>query len=117
MTQTKFGAACRSEINTFYRVRLSQPLLEILIFLGIVYISDLALSTCPLESKPMKDSSHVDRFVISYRGSTCKLRAEAATLCDAVMARNRFFNINYINCTINMGPGPTNSNVDNFGVY
>jgi hypothetical protein len=42
MTQTYFGAACRSEINTFYRVRLSQPLLEILIFLGIVYISDLA---------------------------------------------------------------------------
>jgi hypothetical protein len=42
MTQTEFGAACRSEINTFYRVHLSQPLLEILIFLGIVYISDLA---------------------------------------------------------------------------
>jgi hypothetical protein len=42
MTQTEFGAACSSEINTFYRVRLSQPLLEILIFLGIVYISDLA---------------------------------------------------------------------------
>jgi hypothetical protein len=42
MTQTQFGAACRSEINTFYRVHLSQPLLEILIFLGIVYISDLA---------------------------------------------------------------------------
>jgi hypothetical protein len=42
MTQTKCGAACRSEINTFYRVHLSQPLLEILIFLGIVYISDLA---------------------------------------------------------------------------
>jgi hypothetical protein len=26
------------------------------------------------------------------------------------------FYINYINCTI-LGPGPTNSNVDNFGVY
>jgi hypothetical protein len=52
MTQTKFGAACRSEINTFYRVHLCQPLLEILIFLGIVYISDFAASTCPLESKP-----------------------------------------------------------------
>jgi hypothetical protein len=44
----------------------------------------------------MKGSSQVDHFVISYRGSTCKLRAEAATLCDTVMARNRFFNINYI---------------------
>jgi hypothetical protein len=43
MTQTQFGAACSSEINTFYRVRLSQPLPEILIFLGIVYISDLAV--------------------------------------------------------------------------
>jgi hypothetical protein len=42
MTQTKFGAACRSEINTFYRVHLSQPLLEILIFFGFAYISDLA---------------------------------------------------------------------------
>jgi hypothetical protein len=38
MTQTKFGAACRSEINTFYRVHLSQPVLEILIFLGIFQI-------------------------------------------------------------------------------
>jgi hypothetical protein len=52
MTQTKFGAACSSEINTFYRVHLSQPLPEILIFLGIVYISDLTVSTFPLESKP-----------------------------------------------------------------
>jgi hypothetical protein len=42
MTQTNYGAACCSEINTFYRVHLSQPLLEILIILGIVYISDLA---------------------------------------------------------------------------
>jgi hypothetical protein len=42
MTQTKFGAACRSEMNTFYRVHLSQSVLEILIFSGIVYISDLA---------------------------------------------------------------------------
>jgi hypothetical protein len=38
MTQTKFGAACRSEINTFYRVHLSQPVLEILIFLGFFQI-------------------------------------------------------------------------------
>jgi hypothetical protein len=34
MTQTHFGAACRSEINSFYRVDLSRPVLEILIFLG-----------------------------------------------------------------------------------
>jgi hypothetical protein len=39
----------------------------------------------------MKDSPHVDRFATTYRGSTCELRAEAATLRDAVMARNRFF--------------------------
>jgi hypothetical protein len=49
----------------------------------------------------MKDSPHVDRFVTTYRGSICKLRAEAATLCDAVMARNRFFNVNYFLGTIN----------------
>jgi hypothetical protein len=49
----------------------------------------------------MTDSWQVDHSAISYRGSTCKPRAEAATLCDTVMARNRFFNINYINCTIN----------------
>jgi hypothetical protein len=42
MIHTNFGAGYYSEINTFYRVHLSQPLLEILIFLGIVYISDLA---------------------------------------------------------------------------
>jgi hypothetical protein len=101
MTQTEFGAACRSEINTFYRVHLSQPFPEILIFLGIVYISDLnGFRRVRSRVNYMKDSSHVDRFVTTYRGSTCKLRAEAATLCDAVMARNRFFNINYINCTI-----------------
>jgi hypothetical protein len=49
----------------------------------------------------MKDSSHVDRFATIHKGSTNKLRAEAATLCDAVMARNRFFIINYFNFTIN----------------
>jgi hypothetical protein len=49
----------------------------------------------------MKDSPHVDRFATTDRGSTCKLWAEAATLCDTVMARNRFFIINYINFTIN----------------
>jgi hypothetical protein len=101
MAHTKFGAEYRSEINTFYRVHLSQPLLEILIFLGIVYISDLnVFRRVRSRVNYMKDSSHVDRFAKTYRGSTCKLRAEAATLCDAVMARNRFFNINYINCTI-----------------
>jgi hypothetical protein len=102
MIETKFGAPCRSEINTFYRVRLSLPLLEILIFLGIVYISDYVFRRFRSSVNHMKDSSYVDRFVISDRGSTCKLRAEAATLCDAVMARNRFYNINYINFTINM---------------
>jgi hypothetical protein len=92
MTQTKFGAACRSEIKTFYSVRLSQPLLEILIFLGIVYISNLnVFRRVRSRVNPMKDSSHVDRFVTTYRGSTCELRAEAATLRDADMARNRFF--------------------------
>jgi hypothetical protein len=102
MTQTDFGAACSSEINTFYRVHLSQPFPEILIFLGIVYISDLnVFRRVRSRVNYMKDSSQVDHFVTTYRGSTCKLRAEAATLCDAVMARNRFFNINYINFTIN----------------
>jgi hypothetical protein len=102
MTQTKFGAACSSEINTFYRVHLSQPLLEILIFLGIVYISDLnVFRRVRSRVNPMKDSPHVDRFVATYRGSTWKVRAEAATLCDAVMARNRFFIIYYYIGTIN----------------
>jgi hypothetical protein len=100
MTQTKFGAACRSEMNTFYRVHLSQPLLEILIFFGFVYISDRVFRRVRSRVNPIKDSPHVDRFVATYRGSTYKLLAEAATLCDAVMARNRFFNINFNNCTI-----------------
>jgi hypothetical protein len=38
MTQTIVGAACRSEIKTFYRVRLSQSVLDILIFLGFFQI-------------------------------------------------------------------------------
>jgi hypothetical protein len=41
MTQTKFGAARNSDINTFYRVDLSQPLLEILIFLGFFRFSPI----------------------------------------------------------------------------
>jgi hypothetical protein len=49
----------------------------------------------------MTDSQHVDRFVTTHRGSAYKPRAEAAILCDVVMARNLFFNINYIICTIN----------------
>jgi hypothetical protein len=68
MTQTEFGAACRSEIKTFYRVHLSQPLLEILIFLGIVYISDLnVFRRVRSRVKHMTDSSHVDRFATTYR--------------------------------------------------
>jgi hypothetical protein len=67
MTQTKFGAACRSEINAFYRVHLSQPVLEILIFLGIVYISDLnVFRRVRSRVNYMKDSSHVDRFATTY---------------------------------------------------
>jgi hypothetical protein len=95
-----FGAACRSEINTFYHVYLSQPVLEILIFLGIVHYSDSVFRRVRSRVNPMKDSPHVDRFVATYRGSTCKLRAEAATLCDVVMPRDRFFNINYFLGTI-----------------
>jgi hypothetical protein len=67
MTQTDFGAACRSEINTFYRVHLSQPFPEILIFLGIVYISDLnVFRRVRSRVNYMKDSSHVDRFATTY---------------------------------------------------
>jgi hypothetical protein len=80
MTRTKFGASGRSEINTFYRVHLSQPLLEILIFLGIVYISDNVFRRFRSRVNHITDSPHVDRFATTYRGSTYKLRAEAATL-------------------------------------
>jgi hypothetical protein len=67
MTQTKFGAACRSEINTFYRVHLSQPFLEILIFLGIVYISDLnVFRRVRSRVNHITDSPHVDHFVTTY---------------------------------------------------
>jgi hypothetical protein len=37
-TQTKFDVACLSEINTFYRVHLSRPVIEILNFLGFFQI-------------------------------------------------------------------------------
>jgi hypothetical protein len=36
--QTKFDVACRYEIHSFYRVHLSRPVLEILIFLGFFQI-------------------------------------------------------------------------------
>jgi hypothetical protein len=41
MTQSKFGASSRFEINTFYRVHLCQPVLEILIFLGFFRLSPI----------------------------------------------------------------------------
>jgi hypothetical protein len=41
MTQTNFGATCSFEINTFYCVHLSQPVLEILVFLGFFRFSPI----------------------------------------------------------------------------
>jgi hypothetical protein len=41
---TPHVAAFHAEFNSFYRIQLSQPVLEILIFVGNIWLGDLALT-------------------------------------------------------------------------
>jgi hypothetical protein len=78
MTQTKFGAACRSEIKTSYRVRLSQSVLEILIFLGFFRFSPI-LTLWTLQTAVTRSFMvRFQKFLRFWNGHDVARRGEAS---------------------------------------
>jgi hypothetical protein len=78
MTQTNFGAACSSEINTFYRVHLSQPVLEILIFLGFFRFSPI-LTLWTLQTAVTRSFMvRFEKFLQFWNGHDVASRGEAS---------------------------------------
>jgi hypothetical protein len=95
MAQTRFGVACRSDINNFYRVNLSQPLLEILIFLGFFRFSPI-LTLWTLQTAVTRSFMVRLRNSCSFgTGTTWRVAAERQTRdsahaeCEGVYMRLR----------------------------